>query len=162
MIKSNTSKSGFLLPHQKMVAIYTCRHVSKTSHTLAVYIFMDDPRLKFHQTEFEGIAISIPNVSIKSGILFMFPVSNYKFQPYYSFFSRPPVSARMRTSRSHESLLIAPSMFHTVDLTAKETDIRPLHHSLLNQNHCFQVSNKSCHKYYSCRSAAEREKWLQR
>ncbi|XP_064648942.1 ras GTPase-activating protein nGAP-like isoform X4 [Lineus longissimus] len=73
----------------------------------------------------------------------------------------PPIPTRMRTSRSHESLLIAPSMFHTVDLSAKDTDVRPLHQSLLNQNHCFQVSNKSCHKYYSCRSAAEREKWLQ-
>ncbi|XP_074653914.1 disabled homolog 2-interacting protein-like isoform X2 [Tubulanus polymorphus] len=72
----------------------------------------------------------------------------------------PPGPVCMRTSRSHESLLITNSPFHTQDLTAADVVVRPLHHSILKQDNCFQVMSKNNHKYYSCRSAAEREKWL--
>ncbi len=67
----------------------------------------------------------------------------------------------MRTSRSHESLLVTSSAMHAIDLSAADVEIKPLHSSILGQDHCFQVSTSNGSKYYSCRTAQERQKWIQ-
>ncbi|ELT88294.1 hypothetical protein CAPTEDRAFT_225557 [Capitella teleta] len=71
------------------------------------------------------------------------------------------INNRMRASRSHESLLMSPSSMHAIDLSAAELEIKPLHGSILGQDHCFQVSTANGSKYYSCRSAEERQRWIQ-
>ncbi|XP_064615899.1 ras GTPase-activating protein nGAP-like isoform X3 [Liolophura sinensis] len=71
------------------------------------------------------------------------------------------ISSRIRTSRSHESLLSSPSSMHSIDLTAPDIEIKPLHSSILGQDHCFQVSTSNGSKYISCRTAEEREKWIE-
>ncbi|KAG8228210.1 hypothetical protein J437_LFUL004335 [Ladona fulva] len=93
---------------------------------------------------------------------------------------------RLRSSRSHESLLSGHShnsmlMMHTFDLglglitssaTGSNTngqvpssgvDIKPLHSSVLGRDHCFQVTlpgAPNSPKYFSCGSAEERDKWV--
>ncbi|XP_067661735.1 ras GTPase-activating protein nGAP-like isoform X2 [Haliotis asinina] len=71
------------------------------------------------------------------------------------------ISSRIRTSRSHESLLTNPSSMHSIDLTAPDLEIKPLHSSVLGQDHCFQVSTSHGSKYISCRTAEERDKWIE-
>ncbi|XP_013413034.1 ras GTPase-activating protein nGAP isoform X4 [Lingula anatina] len=71
------------------------------------------------------------------------------------------INSRLRTSRSHESLLHPLSSMHSVDLSAPDIQIKPLHSSILGQDHCFQVSTSNGTKYYSCRTAEERQKWIE-
>merc|ERR1719209_492518 len=74
---------------------------------------------------------------------------------------------RLRTSRSHESLLTnalkssgIPSS--SLDLTpGLDIPIKPLHPSVLGQENCFQVSTTSGTKFFACRTAEEREKWME-
>ena len=74
---------------------------------------------------------------------------------------RAVINSRMRTSRSHESLLVTSSAMHSIDLNAADVEIKPLHSSILGQEHCFQVSTSNGSKYYSCRTAQERQRWIQ-
>ncbi|KAL3871063.1 hypothetical protein ACJMK2_039086 [Sinanodonta woodiana] len=71
------------------------------------------------------------------------------------------ISSRLRNSQSHESLLTDTAAMHSVDLTATDIDVKPLHNSILGQDHCFQVSTSHGNKYISCRSSEEREKWIE-
>ncbi|XP_041369244.1 ras GTPase-activating protein nGAP-like isoform X3 [Gigantopelta aegis] len=70
------------------------------------------------------------------------------------------INSRIQTSRSHESLLTSPSSMHSIDLTAPDLEIKPLHSSILGQDHCFQVSTTHGSKYISCRTSEERDKWI--
>uniref|UniRef100_T1IJS3 Serine/threonine-protein phosphatase 1 regulatory subunit 10 n=1 Tax=Strigamia maritima TaxID=126957 RepID=T1IJS3_STRMM len=70
--------------------------------------------------------------------------------------------ARIRASRSHESLLqSSQNVLHTVDLSRGEIEIKALHSSILGQDNCFQVTSPAGTRYYSCRSAEERDRWIQ-
>nr|XP_053627579.1 uncharacterized protein LOC128685096 isoform X4 [Cherax quadricarinatus] len=69
-------------------------------------------------------------------------------------------SARLRSSRSHESLLSSHNMMNTLDLAAGEVTIKPLHASVLGQEHCFQVTSPTGTRYFSCRTADERDRWV--
>ncbi|KAL4218593.1 DAB2 interacting protein [Mactra antiquata] len=71
------------------------------------------------------------------------------------------ISSRLKNSQSHESLLTTHSPLQSIDLTSSEMEIRPLHNSILTQEHCFQVSTMHGSKYISCRTAEERDKWMQ-
>ncbi|XP_033226983.1 probable Ras GTPase-activating protein isoform X2 [Belonocnema kinseyi] len=65
--------------------------------------------------------------------------------------------AGLRGCRSHESLLCGQAVT-SMDLAA----VTPLHPSLLGRPHCFQVTpSNGGPKYFSCRTAHEREQWLQ-
>ena len=101
---------------------------------------------------------------------FQYTFSFYSIRVTYSydvvkiiilFYFRAVINSRMRTSRSHESLLVTSSAMHSIDLTAADVEIKPLHSSILGQEHCFQVSTSNGSKYYSCRTAQERQKWIQ-
>ncbi|CAG0878488.1 unnamed protein product [Darwinula stevensoni] len=73
---------------------------------------------------------------------------------------------RLRTSRSHESLLSSQAMISSVDLgpsaSGGETpqEVHPLHPSVLGQEHCFRLSSTSGTSYYACRTATERDRWV--
>ncbi|XP_042227710.1 ras GTPase-activating protein nGAP-like isoform X2 [Homarus americanus] len=69
-------------------------------------------------------------------------------------------TARLRSSRSHESLLSSHNMMNTLDLAAGEVTIKPLHASILGQEHCFQVTSPTGIRYFSCRTADERDRWV--
>ena len=62
----------------------------------------------------------------------------------------------LRGCRSHESLLCGQAVT-SMDLAS----ITPLHPSLLGRPHCFQITpTNGTAKYFSCRTAHEREQWL--
>ncbi|KAI4492127.1 hypothetical protein M0802_010024 [Mischocyttarus mexicanus] len=64
--------------------------------------------------------------------------------------------AGLRGCRSHESLLCGQAVT-SMDLAA----VTPLHPSLLGRPHCFQVTpSTGAPKYFSCRTAHERDQWL--
>lgn len=66
--------------------------------------------------------------------------------------------AGLRGCRSHESLLCGQAVT-SMDLAA----VTPLHPSLLGRPHCFQVTpSTGGPKYFSCRTAHERDQWLHR
>lgn len=75
---------------------------------------------------------------------------------------RSIINSRIRSSRSHESLLTNSVTMHSIDMASQELDIKPLHSSILGQDHCLQVSTSHGSKYISCRTAEEREKWVGR
>ncbi|XP_076343092.1 uncharacterized protein LOC143243175 isoform X3 [Tachypleus tridentatus] len=69
--------------------------------------------------------------------------------------------SRLRTSRSHESLLqTSPSVLQRLDISQGDVQVMSLHGSLLGQNYCFQLTSSSGTTYYSCRTAEERDKWV--
>ncbi|XP_055897113.1 ras/Rap GTPase-activating protein SynGAP-like isoform X7 [Biomphalaria glabrata] len=70
------------------------------------------------------------------------------------------INAKLRSSRSHESLLATPPSMHSFDLRDPDVEVKPLHSSVLGQGQCFKVATSQGSKYISCTTAEERDRWL--
>lgn len=72
------------------------------------------------------------------------------------------INSKIRTSRSHESLLTNQPTMHDIELAnTSSSDIRPVHNSLLGQEQCFYIPTSKGRIYGSCKNKEEQDRWVE-
>lgn len=73
-------------------------------------------------------------------------------------------SSQLRTSRSHESLLLpSPSAISSTDFAQCDIEVNPHNGNYCGREHCFKLTyNRGETRHYSCTSEEERNSWVQR
>lgn len=72
------------------------------------------------------------------------------------------INSKIRTSRSHESLLTNQPTMHDIELAnTSSSDIRPVHNSLLGQDQCFHIPTTKGRLYGSCKNKEEQDRWVE-
>lgn len=95
---------------------------------------------------------------------FQYRLQNKIIAVFFARRNAGSVTPRLRTSRSHESLLSGcQSAMQSLDLSCGGVEIKPLHPSVLGREHCFQVTLPAGNaRYFKCRNADERDSWVYR
>ncbi|XP_076315428.1 ras GTPase-activating protein raskol-like [Tachypleus tridentatus] len=73
-------------------------------------------------------------------------------------------SSQLRTSRSHESLLLpSPSAISSIDFSQCDIEVNSHNGNYCGKEHCFKLTyNQGETRHYSCTSEEERNSWVQR
>lgn len=143
-ITSNKLANFFTKPFRNNPLKRT-KSVSKleSEHKLGDRIYWPDTRQSSENLSSTGMYNKYPQKSLYYGNLGTTFDNNQK--------------QKLRNCKSHESLMSFSNTSHMIDLGSTNTQLHPVHPSVLGIANCFKVANT----YYACKTPSERAKWIE-